>query len=77
MSRSAAFSTSAVRNSARVPESWMAYIAVDDVDARVAKAVKAGAKLMKPVFDVPDVGRIAVLMEPGGAGIGWMTSVKS
>jgi hypothetical protein len=56
-----------------VPEGWMSYIAVDDVDARVQKAVKAGAKLMKPAFDVPGVGRIAVLMEPGGAGIGWMT----
>ncbi len=60
-----------------VPENWMAYIAVDDVDARVAKAVKAGAKLMRPIFDVPGVGRIAVLMEPGGAGIGWMTPAKS
>jgi predicted enzyme related to lactoylglutathione lyase len=60
-----------------VPESWMSYIAVDDVDARVAKAAKAGAKLTKPVFEVPGVGRIAVLMEPGGAGIGWMTPVKS
>jgi uncharacterized protein len=57
----------------QVPESWMAYLAVDDVDARVQKAVKAGAKLMKPAFDVPGVGRIAILMEPGGAGIGWMT----
>src|SRR5664279_6453646 len=47
-----------------VPESWMAYIEVDDVDARVAKAVKAGAKIMKPAFDIPNVGRIAVLMEP-------------
>ena len=56
-----------------VPECWMAYIAVDDVDARVAKAVKMGAKLMKPAFDVPGVGRIAILTEPGGAGIGWMT----
>jgi predicted enzyme related to lactoylglutathione lyase len=56
-----------------VPESWMSYIAVDDVDARVKKAVAAGAKLMKPAFDVPGVGRIAILMEPGGAGIGWMT----
>ena len=46
---------------------------VDDVDARVAKAVKAGAKLMRPIFDVPNVGRIAILTEPGGAGIGWMT----
>ena len=51
----------------------MPYLAVDDVDKRVAKAVKVGAKLMKPIFDVPGVGRIAVLTEPGGAGVGWMT----
>ena len=57
----------------QVPESWMAYIAVDNVDARVKKATAAGAQLMKPIFDVPGVGRIAILMEPGGAGIGWMT----
>ena len=59
-----------------VPEGWMSYLAVDDVDKRVAKAIKAGAKLMKPIFDVAGVGRIAVLMEPGGAGVGWMTPVK-
>jgi uncharacterized protein len=58
---------------AGVPECWMSYLAVDDVDARVAKAVKAGAKLMKPAFDVPGVGRIAILTEPGGAGVGWIT----
>ena len=56
-----------------VPERWMPYIAVDDVDARVKKAVKAGAKVMKPAFDVPGVGRIVILTEPGGAGVGWMT----
>src|SRR5262249_8202163 len=56
-----------------VPESWMSYVAVDDVDARVAKAVKAGAKLMKPIFDIPNVGRIAILMEPGGTGVAWIT----
>jgi predicted enzyme related to lactoylglutathione lyase len=56
-----------------VPESWMSFLAVDDVDQRVAKALKAGAKLMLPVFDVPNVGRIAMLREPGGAGIGWIT----
>ena len=60
-----------------VPEQWMAYLAVDDVDARVAKATAAGAKLMRPIFDVPGVGRIAILREPGGAGIGWMTPPKS
>jgi predicted enzyme related to lactoylglutathione lyase len=56
-----------------VPESWMSYIAVDNVDERVKKATAAGAKVMKPAFDVPNVGRIAVLLEPGGAAIGWMT----
>jgi predicted enzyme related to lactoylglutathione lyase len=56
-----------------VPENWMPYLAVDDVDARVKKAVAAGAKVMKPAFEVPGVGRIVILMEPGGAAIGWIT----
>jgi uncharacterized protein len=43
----------------------------------LASAVKAGAKLMRPIFDVPDVGRIAILTEPGGAGVGWMTPVAA
>ena len=51
-----------------MPEGWMSYLAVDDVDKRVAKAVKAGAKLMKPIFDVPDVGRIAILTRAGRRG---------
>jgi predicted enzyme related to lactoylglutathione lyase len=59
-----------------VQERWMSYIAVDDVDARVKKAVAAGATLMRPIFDVKGVGRIAILTEPGGAGIGWITPVQ-
>ena len=62
---------------AGVPEVWMSYLAVDDVDARVKKAQAAGATLMRPIFDVAGVGRIAILTEPGGAGIGWMTPVKA
>jgi predicted enzyme related to lactoylglutathione lyase len=56
-----------------VPENWMPYIAVDNVDARVKKAVAAGARVMKPAFEVPGVGRIVILMEPGGAAVGWIT----
>jgi predicted enzyme related to lactoylglutathione lyase len=55
------------------PESWMSYIAVDDVDARAKKAVQAGAKVVQLAFDIPGVGRIVILAEPGGASIGWMT----
>ena len=60
-----------------VPEGWMSYLAVDNVDARVKKAQSLGAQLMRPMFDVPGVGRIAILREPGGAGIGWMTPANS
>src|SRR4029078_600203 len=35
----------------RMPGCSVCYLAVDDVDRRVAKAVKAGAKLMKPIFE--------------------------
>lgn len=58
---------------ASMPDNWMPYLAVDDVDTRAGKAVAAGAKLMKPIFEIPHVGRLAVLMLPGGAGMGWIT----
>lgn len=56
-----------------IPNHWFAYIAVDDVDARVKKAQSAGATLVKPAFEVPGVGKIAILKQPDGAMIGWMT----
>jgi predicted enzyme related to lactoylglutathione lyase len=59
-----------------VPEQWMSYLAVDDIDARLKKATAAGAKVKREPFDIPNVGRIAILQEPGGAVIGWMTPVS-
>lgn len=56
-----------------MPESWMSYLAVDDVDTRVRKATAAGAQVCREPFDVPGVGRIAILQEPGGAYVGWIT----
>lgn len=56
-----------------VPEHWMPYIAVDDVDARLEKALANGAEILRPAFDVPDIGRIAILKDSGGAVLGWMT----
>ena len=55
------------------PSVWFTYIAVDDVDARVKAAEAAGATLCMPVFDIPTVGRIAILQDVTGAMIGWMT----
>lgn len=52
---------------------WMSYLAVDDVDARVAKAKAAGATLMGEPFDVPGVGRMAMVTDPSGGMMGWIT----
>jgi predicted enzyme related to lactoylglutathione lyase len=48
-----------------------------DVDARLKKAVAGGASVIREPFDVEGVGRIAILREPGGAAVGWMTPAKS
>jgi len=56
-----------------VPPHWMTYLAVDDVDAAV-KATKAqGGQVHRAPWDVPGVGRIAMVADPGGAAIGLMT----
>lgn len=59
-----------------VPEHWLPYLHVDDVDAAVARAEAMGARTLRPVFEVPGIGRIAIIQEPGGAVIGWMTPAK-
>lgn len=55
---------------------WFGFIEVDDVDARVAKAAALGATVIRAPHDVPNVGRLAVLSDPTGATIGWMTSPR-
>ena len=54
------------------PETWFSYVAVDDLDKRLAAARKAGATVMREPWDVPGVGRIAIVKIPGGAAQGWM-----
>lgn len=43
---------------------WLPYFGVDDVDAAVVKAVAGGAEVQLAAFDVPGVGRMAMLMHP-------------
>jgi uncharacterized protein len=53
-----------------IPAHWLAYVTVEDVDASAAKAKQLGAQVVMEPFDVPTVGRIAVLLDPHGAAIG-------
>jgi len=54
-----------------MPAQWVAYITVEDVDATVAKVSELGGQVMAPPMDVPEVGRIAVALDPQGAAIGF------
>ena len=56
------------------PETWFSYVAVDDLDKRLAKAKKAGGKVLREPFDVPGIGRIAIVADPNGVTQGWMVA---
>ncbi|MCX5494891.1 VOC family protein [Kaistia dalseonensis] len=58
-----------------IPEHWFCYIAVDDLDARLAKLKAEGGTVIREPFDVDGVGRIAIVSDPGGAAQGWMVPV--
>ncbi|OYU77624.1 MAG: glyoxalase [Burkholderiales bacterium PBB5] len=46
---------------------WTGYVAVADVDAKLASAVQAGATVCHPATDIPGGGRFATLADPHGA----------
>jgi predicted enzyme related to lactoylglutathione lyase len=55
---------------AAAPAHWLAYVTVENVDASATKAANLGGKVVAAPFDVPEVGRIAVVLDPQGAAIG-------
>ena len=53
-----------------IPAHWFTHVAVADVDA-ACKAVKAaGGKVVKEPWDIPGVGRIAIIQDVEGAHVG-------
>jgi hypothetical protein len=45
---------------------WLGYVGVDDVDAAVAKVEGKGGQVHLPAFDIPGIGRIAMVTDPQG-----------
>lgn len=56
---------------------WMTYFNVADVDRTVEQAVESGGHVISPAFDVPGIGRMAVLMDPAGAAFSVMTGLQA
>jgi len=43
---------------------WLGYIYVQDVDAAVASIEQAGGQALMAAFDLPEVGRVAMVSDP-------------
>jgi hypothetical protein len=52
---------------AEVPSHWGLYFACDDVDVGCAKVKELGGTVAIEPWDIPNVGRIAVISDPTGA----------
>jgi predicted enzyme related to lactoylglutathione lyase len=50
-----------------VPPHWALYVAVAEADDTVRKAEGRGGSAAAPAFDVMELGRMAILKDPGGA----------
>ena len=59
------------------PPHWMAYVAVEDVDAKAQKVTELGGKVCVPPSDIPNVGRFCVINDPTGATISLITLTGS
>ena len=49
------------------PPHWLSHVKVENVDETVEKAKKAGGKLAAGPFEMGEVGRIAIILDPQGA----------
>lgn len=56
-----------------MPPQWGVYVTVDDVDAVAKKAEELGAKIVMPLTDIPNVGRLCAFQDPQGAVISVIT----
>ena len=53
---------------------WLPYVDVPDIKAATKKAKDLGAKVMKDVSEVADMGWLSIIVDPTGAMLGlWQT----
>ena len=57
----------------KMPAAWGTYVTVKDVDAVLAKVPGLGGRVIVAAKDLPGVGRMAVIMDPQGATISFIT----
>lgn len=61
---------------ANAPSSWVPYVGVDDVKAATEKAKELGAKVMKELTEIPNMGSFTIITDPTGSMLGLWQSKK-
>ncbi len=52
---------------------WVSYLAVDDLESRLETAKRLGGTVLREPFEVAGIGKIAMVQDPHGAQMGWIT----
>ncbi|PTW51254.1 MULTISPECIES: VOC family protein [Rhodovulum] len=52
------------------PADWFSYFAVDRLDKALEETRSRGGSVLREPFDVPGIGRIAIVLDPTGAATG-------
>jgi predicted enzyme related to lactoylglutathione lyase len=55
---------------------WMGYVGTPDIDAAIARFTDAGGTMQRGPWDIPDVGRLALVADPQGAGLALIQSAS-
>lgn len=55
-----------LENNIPYPSHWISYLAIEDVDEACKRAESLGGKTCVPAFDIPTIGRTAILNDPVG-----------
>ena len=59
-----------VQKAENMPPNWLTYVVVEKIEAANERVAKLGGKVLMPLIDVPNVGRISAVQDPTGAVLG-------
>ncbi len=59
-----------IQKAEHMPPAWMTYVVVENADDAREKAAELGAKIVVPLIEIPQIGRIAFVADPTGGHIG-------
>lgn len=59
-----------VQKAQNMPPNWLTYVVVEKIEAANERVSKLGGKVLMPLIEVPQVGRISAVQDPTGAVLG-------